>query len=253
MNTISIAGGGVTGRAHLRAGRGSQDAMAWRAGDVAIAVVCDGCSGGARSEVGAAIGARLWVAALAERIDAGSDLDGDAPWDAARDAVVARLGELARAMGGELARTVRDHFLFTSVIAVWNGRQVAVRAIGDGVIAIDGHVRALGPFEDNAPPYLGHALVGDPPVWSARIVRASDSVDRVLIATDGAATAAIDDLAALARDERWFKNPDALRRHLAIVNREDLVWDAERGAVARVGAPLDDDATIVVLRKERAS
>jgi hypothetical protein len=252
MNTISIAGGGVVGRAHRRLGRGSQDAMAWRAGDVAIAVVCDGCSGGARSEVGAAIGARLWVAALAERFDAGSDLDGDALWDAARDEVVARLADLARAMSGALADVVREHFLFTTVIAAWNARHVAVRAIGDGTIAIDGDVRALGPFDDNAPPYVGHALVGAAPPWSVRVVRASDSVDRVLIATDGAG-APLGDLAALARDERWFRNPDALRRHLAIVNREELVWDAERGAVARVGAPLEDDATIVVLRRERAS
>jgi hypothetical protein len=250
MNTIEIAGGSVAGRAHVRLGRGSQDAMAWRAGERAIAVVCDGCSGGARSEVGAAIGARLWVAALAQRLDAGLDLDDEALWDGARDAVVARLDELAGAMHGPPAEKVSTHFLFTSVIAVWTDRQLAVRAIGDGAFAIDGELCALGPFDDNAPPYVGYAMLGEAPAWSASVRLAT--AERVLIATDGALAAALGDLGALAQIDRWFANPDALRRHLAVVNREELVWDAERGAIERRGAPLDDDATIVVMRR-RAS
>ena len=234
MNTIEIAGGSVAGRAHLRAGRGSQDAMAWRAGEVAIAVVCDGCSGGARSEVGAAIGARLWIAALAERIDAGSDLDDGALWDGARDAVVARLADLAGAMDGPPEKNVTSHFLFTSVIAAWTERKVAVRAIGDGAFAIDGELHALGPFDDNAPPYVGYAIVGAPPAWSCARVVAADELDRVLLATDGATPL---DLPAIARDDRWFRNPDALRRHLFVSDRDQV--------------SLADDATIVVMRRAR--
>src|SRR5438132_2953891 len=134
MNTIEIAAGSVVGRAHRRAGRGTQDAFAAaRVDGGAVAVVCDGCGGGARSEVGAAIGAHLWATAIAERIGVGVDLEDDEPWCGARGAVLARLRELARAMGDDLGAIVRAHFLFTSVIAVWTARQVAVAAIGDGV------------------------------------------------------------------------------------------------------------------------
>jgi hypothetical protein len=241
MNTISIAGGSVVGRAHRRAGRGSQDAFAFgHAGPVAIAVVCDGCGGGARSEVGAAIGARVWTAAIAAQVETGAGVD----LDGARDAVLAHLRDLATAMGGGAA-VVREHLLFTSVIAVWTPDRVEVRAIGDGVIAIDGEVTTVGPFADNEPPYLAYGLLGATPPWSRAIVR--DHARSVLIATDGAA--ALGDLAPFTDDARWFAHPDALRRRLAVINREELVYDAARGAIERRGAPLDDDTTLVVLRR----
>src|SRR5437764_10774120 len=138
MHTIEIAAGSVVGRAHRRAGRGGQDAFAIeRRGGGAVAVVCDGCGAGARSEVGAAVGARLWAAAIAERIGLGAGLDDDELWRGARDAVLARLRDLAAAMGGDLGDTVRDHFLFTSVIAAWTGAHRVVPGIGDRVPASD--------------------------------------------------------------------------------------------------------------------
>jgi hypothetical protein len=244
MNTISIAGGSVVGRAHRRAGRGSQDAFASaHAGGAAIAVVCDGCGGGARSEVGAAIGARLWTAAIAAQVETGAGVD----LDRARDAVLAQLGALAIALGGALDEVVRTHLLFTTVVAVWTPARLEVRAIGDGVIAIDGLVTTVGPFADNEPPYLAYGLLGATPPWSCTIARASSDARTVLIATDGAT--ALAELAPFTDDARWFAHPDALRRRLAVINREELIYDAARGAIERRGAPLDDDTTIVVMRR----
>ncbi len=54
---FQIAAGSVTGQRHLAARRNNQDAFAWWSGrDGLVAVVCDGCSGGAHSEVGAKLG-----------------------------------------------------------------------------------------------------------------------------------------------------------------------------------------------------
>ncbi len=272
MNTkpssaIRMAAGSVVGRAHRRLGRGNQDALALVAtGGAAVAVVCDGCGSGARSEVGAALGARLWAAAIAERIGAGVDLEDDGLWCGAQDAVLVRLRELATAMGGDLDATVREHFLFTTVIAAWTERQVAAAAIGDGVIAFDRDVDVLGPFADNQPPYVGYGIVGDAQAFTRRLVRRADDVSAIAIATDGAA-AFVDDgetlrdaggepigsFAQFTADARWWRNPDALRRRLAVINREELGIDWARGAIDRRGAPLEDDTTIVVLRRGGAS
>jgi hypothetical protein len=262
MNTKwNVAAGSVVGRAHRRLGRGNQDQFASLAlGGGLVAVVCDGCGSGARSEVGAALGARLWAAAIAERIGLGVDLDDDELWCGARDAVTERLRDLAAAMGGALDATVREHFLFTSVIAACTADRVALAAIGDGVIAIDREVRVLGPFEDNQPPYLGYGILGEPPPFTTRIVRNADDVQALLIASDGA-EAFVDGALRDAGDEeigtlaqftgsaRWFGNPDALRRRLAVINREEVGIDWDRGALDRRGAPLEDDTTIVVLRR----
>ena len=70
MNT-EVAAGSVAGRMHRRLARPNQDAVSWiRARRGVVLVVCDGCGGAPRSEVGAALGARLWSRALVERLDA---------------------------------------------------------------------------------------------------------------------------------------------------------------------------------------
>jgi hypothetical protein len=68
MDTITAT---VTGARHLRVARNGQDAAAAASGPGwAAAAVCDGCSAGAYSEVGARLGAALVVAALARRLAA---------------------------------------------------------------------------------------------------------------------------------------------------------------------------------------
>src|SRR6185369_10524189 len=93
---IRAAVAAVTGARHLRSARNGQDAaVCWRGkaghgwsgslgldevetwsdgkrrGDAAAVVVCDGCSGGAGSEVGARLGAALFARVLGARLQAG--------------------------------------------------------------------------------------------------------------------------------------------------------------------------------------
>ncbi|HEY3351799.1 MAG TPA: protein phosphatase 2C domain-containing protein [Polyangia bacterium] len=256
MRAFAIAGGSVTGRAHVATGKPNQDAFAWAAGPGALAcVACDGCGSAPHSEVGAQLGARLAAAALLERLTAG-----DAPSSAALRAAVhaelcATLGELARAMSpsmsgygsARLARTVEDCFLFTIVAAVVTPAETAILALGDGLLATDGDVVRLGPFPNNEPPYLGYALLEaapPPPRLQLQLQRVvpTAALRTLLIGTDGAAElAAARPLDDLWRDGRCFANPDVLRRRLTVLRRE---------GAGQPGLIVDDTTLVVVTRRE---
>ncbi|HUJ62947.1 MAG TPA: protein phosphatase 2C domain-containing protein [Kofleriaceae bacterium] len=241
MDTIEIAAAQVTGARHLRATRNGQDAAAaWTERDAAAIVVCDGCSAGASSEVGARLGAALAVRAIAERLGAGERADDPALWHGVRAALVRALGELA----AQLPRgAFHDALLFTVVAAAAGGERAAVWAIGDGAFAIDGAVHALGPFADNQPPYLAYDLLGEPA--QARLYGANGA-RAIAVATDGALELP-GGLAALC-DAR---HGEALRRRLAVLARDDerICWNERR--VARAPAALQDDCAIALLRRPR--
>src|SRR5215467_2985954 len=97
VTPFEIAGGSVTGRAHVAAGRNNQDAFCWASdADGLVAVVCDGCSSGPHNEVGAQLGARLFVQAATRLLSSNlevADLLGQVGQD-----VLARLRVLAREM-----------------------------------------------------------------------------------------------------------------------------------------------------------
>ncbi len=243
---LELAVGSVAGWAHRRAGRPNQDAaQVVRVGAGAAIAVCDGCGSGRRSELGATLGARLWTEVLAARLRAGARLD-DAALAAVADEVLVRLAPVAAALGGELALATREHLLFTSVVAAISDDEIVVAAVGDGVVALGDEVVVLGPFADNAPPYLTEAWFGAPRAlvtWR----RGRDEIAQLVLATDGAVPLAgeLDELAAL---DVIYRNPVALERRLRLLadERVDLDWDAQR--VTRHRARLDDDTTAVFAR-----
>lgn len=242
MYTISTASAAVIGARHLRIGRNGQDAAAtWMGDGCAAAVVCDGCSSGAWSEVGARLGAQLAIRFLREALLAEArprDL-----WPVLRSQLVAELARLADAIGGERERVVHDHFLFTIVAAAYRDDEVAVWALGDGGYALGDRVVALGPFADNQPPYLGYDLLGSPQPSHLEVATACD---RVIVATDGAIEVGLEVV-----DDKCFAHPDALRRKLAVLAKpgERIDWDARR--VVRTPAALQDDGAIAALRWTR--
>ena len=237
MNTKAI-GAAVTGARHLRTQRNGQDAVAvWADGDAACVVVCDGCGSGASSEVGARLGAQLFVAAVAAHLE---DAGLDASMAIARAEVARAIGALIERMPGDPRDALHEHFLFTVIAAASLGGEAIVYAIGDGAYAIDGRTHVLGPFADNQPPYLAYDLVGDG--RPAHAVRASCA--SIVVATDGAEALDLADFAAV----RFAGHPDALRRHLAVLARtsEKVEWEARR--IERVPALIQDDCAIGVLR-----
>jgi hypothetical protein len=238
MDTITAT---VTGARHLRVARNGQDAAAAAAGPGWVAAaVCDGCSAGAYSEVGARLGATLVVAALARRLARGEP---GALWGEVRAEVIGALAALVDRMGDDRVRAVVDHFLFTIVAVAATREGASVCAIGDGTYAFDGETRVLGPFADNQPPYLGYALLGDEPPAHVEVVPAGTRV--VALGTDGAGELA----GGLGRftDPCYLAHADRARRELAVLarGREVIDWDERR--VVRT-AELHDDCAIAVVR-----
>lgn len=272
IERFEIAGGSVSGRSHLLAGKGNQDAYHWSIEERSlVAVVCDGCGSGAQSEVGAAIGARLVVAGVSRAIALGGAVDSAALWEEVRANVLARLSDLVSAMGGKRSRLVSEMFLFTVVGLAAAADRAVIFAAGDGLFAVGDDVERLGPFARNEPPYLGYGLLEEDPLGpsSPRLLvhRAfsTSELDTVLLGTDGAAD--LPDLAArpmpggegeqvgpLRRfweEDTHFTNRDAVRRRLARINREITrpVWSEKR--LAKEPGLLEDDTTVVVIRRRR--
>ena len=243
MDTKSVSAA-VIGARHLRAARNGQDAAAsWTGDGTAAIVVCDGCGSSPSSEVGARLGAKLWIGELARELEAGGDPSDLAMWTRVRAAAIAALGCLADTLAGDRERVVADYLLFTVVAAAVRRDRAGVWAIGDGVYALDGRQRTLGPFADNEPPYVGYELLGTR--IEPHFATHTADVGRAIVATDGALelTLPLDDLVA----EPAFTHPDALRRRLALLARGDerIRWDDRR--IVRTPAALQDDCAVAAL------
>ena len=242
LDAWRVAGGSVIGSAHRRSDRPNQDAwVVARRERALVGVVADGCGSAPHSEVGAWLGARVWAQIVHELLDTGLLPDDPALWRLACAASLERLRGVLEGLPGPLEDRVREAMLFTLVGFVLTPARLVVHAIGDGLICLDGRTRALGPFPDNAPPYLGYGLLGATP--QVEIVHALDADDfeRLVIASDGA-----EDLDALASfaDPILLGRPHGLARTLARVNREQLCvdWDAE--VVEHSRGILRDDTTL---------
>lgn len=228
--TLSCAAGSVTGRDHVRAGRDGQDGWAVvETPTLVAAVVTDGCSSGASSELGARLGARWLAALVARRFDAST------PVASARSVtrtLVAHLAVTARSLSPARRlepAIVGDALLFGFLAAVVTGDHALVFGVGDGVVWVDGVTTVIDPGPENAPPYPAYALLG---ATIEPVVHFAGKAQAVAIATDGAAPIA-GELGALANDARLFRNRSLLRKRLAVR-----------------GAELWDDTTIAIVRRE---
>lgn len=237
---FELAAASVVGIDHYKAGRNGHDGFHWElADDLAVAVVCDGCGSGRHSEVGAKLGAALIGRELAQRIRAGSDLGpGSALWRDVPRAAIEQLSLVARGLSGSLQDAVTDYLLFTIVGVILTPAETVFFSLGDGVFAVNGEQIELGPYPDNAPPYLAYALVdGTTPQLNIERHVATSDLRHVAIGTDGAARLA---LPAFCENDLFFRNPDGLRRALFLMTR------SESGG-------LRDDATVIALRRRAAA
>lgn len=268
--TFDIAAGSIPGRDHVGAGRllvgrNNQDACAWRCtGDWTLAVVCDGCSSGIHSEVGAALGARLVLAGLERRV-AGAGADGFASRLAdLRHEVLRQLADLSQALGGELATTVSDYLLFTVLGAAVGPEATLLFALGDGVFYVNGDLLRIGPYPGNAPPYLGYALLADGSDLDFALVRSlpTAEVTSLLVGTDGVldlaaaadrtvpgTTEPVGPIAGFWERDVYFANPDAIRRRLARMNSSAVRLDGRTGETVQEPGLLRDDTSLIVIRR----
>jgi len=263
---FQLAGGTVAGRMHTISGRNNQDAFAWASTPQGfVAVVCDGCGSSPHSEVGAQLGARLVAKTMAVQLSRGESPESPAFWQSARTEVLETLGGLAGVLGGNPVDAVADYLLFTAIGAVITETSARCFSAGDGLIAVNGRPVVIGPFPDNAPPYIAYALFeegGDKYRFDLHDSIPTSELQSLVLGTDGAAELLevegdnlpgrdepVGAFSQLWTDDRIFDNPDYLRRRLHLIARDAARPDWDGRELRTDPGLLGDDATLIALRR----
>lgn len=258
-----LLSGSVRGRLHQRLDLPNQDAAFFEHWpDGLAAVLCDGCGSARDSATGAVLLSRLTVASLARHRHMLHSMTGlpvvDAYLEQVRQDVLSTLRSLVAASGAGADRLVGECLLCTILGLAVVGPHTIIFGLGDGLLTVNGEIRALGPFPDNAPPYLAYALAHGVEAADERLrftchaLLATEDVTSIMLGTDGVADALAAEHAPLPGTDEPFgllrrfwddatyeRHPDLLRRRLARANR----------AVPGVPGLLPDDTTLVVLRR----
>ncbi len=272
---FQLAAGSVIGREHVVSGKNNQDAArSLITENATIAVVCDGCGSRPHSEVGAKVVAQLTIATIADQISLVSLGD----WDALRQQLLTSLRVVVATLGGDLEETVRDYFLCTIVGAVLTPTDTSLFSLGDGVILLNGNQTDLGTHANNAPPYLAYGILEELDAQDGNAAMAKKwaaisqfrchhhiptaEVESILIGSDGVADLIqvadrplpgkpelVGEVSQFWQDDRYFKNPDMVRRRLSLINREVTLLDQQTQQLTKHPGLLPDDTTLVVIRR----
>ena len=269
-NQFEIAMGTITGSSHLAPllWRNNQDAISvLMSDDAIIAVVADGCSSSVHSEAGAQIFSNMLTRKIRTALVQASQTmacEGDEIFFQAilaevKDDLLAEMRILAHGMGDNFRRVINDYFLFTLAGAIITKGLTCVFSLGDAVFFINDEKITSGPYPENKPPYLAYGLI--PTEIPAELVKfqilgikPTNEVQHLLLGTDGAQdliSGADKNLPGTNQklggidqfwfQDRYFKNPDIVRRRLALANK----------ATNDESALLPDDTTIIIVRRKK--
>jgi hypothetical protein len=152
--------GQVSGREHKIRNKNYQDAYYLKSHrNHEVAILCDGCGSGIKSESGAQITSVFAAHELCTMIDKETPFS-DIPY-LLGEQIVKFLGSLLNLyhFGNEVERVafIANHLLFTLYGAVASNHQILLFGWGDGLIAINKEVHIFD--SGNAPYYLGYQLV----------------------------------------------------------------------------------------------
>lgn len=268
--SVAFAAGSVLGTDHRRTGRNNQDA--WRiakAEGAFAAVVCDGCGSHSDSEIGAKLGARMLSQRFLRQAISDPQHFVEHLLDPLLDTVLA-LQQIVGSIGVPSKELLYEGFLFTFVAVVASAEVAACFAIGDGVAFVNGVRLPFATFVDNAPPYLGYAVMGDGAKTLARDLVVlqtlpTNELDSFLIGTDGVAdlieaeaqtlpgkTELVGPIQRWWQEDRFFRNSDQVRRTLSLVNQEALSFDWDARSFQKISGRLKDDTTLIAGRKMEA-
>jgi serine/threonine protein phosphatase PrpC len=276
FNNFEFATGSVVGTYHTRTNKNNQDSFFYvEHQDHIIGVVCDGCGSGEYSEVGANIGgpALAWELSASGIHKAGNDPSKiDELLKRVRILVSSRLSKCASRVGLPYVESVSDYFLFTVVAFVIGREYTYIISIGDGFYALNQKQVTLGPFENNAPPYIAYNLVADrlqgitkeELCFVVHEVISTPEVKSIVLGTDG-----VDDLieaeskkipgkeelvgpmSQLWENDLFFNNHAALERRLCLINRTTSRINRKTKALQVERGHLKDDTTLVVIRRKQ--
>ncbi len=285
LDKFEVVGGTITGRLHMLGNRHNDDAFVISATpEFIVGVVSDGCGDALDSSLGASIGSKLIANRIIHRL-----LRHGVPI-AKNEGIgmAARFSQklqvwledcnidiltYSRIIADCLYLTTREkfienHFLYTAIGFIVTDTFYATFAIGDGMIAVNGDVKTLGPFPSNRPPYVCYPLLKvDFPegqlTLKLRNIGFTSDLQSIMIGSDGltefpalsnkthpGTSDKVGDVSQFWTDDRYFNNSDAIRRKLFQMNRYDKLVDFSKGEVNILSPLLTDDTTMVVLRKK---
>jgi len=271
ISDFQVAYGTTVGTEHLRLKKNNQDGYAVCEGLIRgkfarVGVVCDGCGSQQSSEVGAKLAAPLLAHSI---MDYATLAKGDikrALYLAEED-LLADLRKLSRGMAGAnpgWTGTVSQTFLFTIIGFIMTPEWTWIFSLGDGVYGLNNNFNTKE-YEGNAPPYLGYRLVDSKfKNLSLDIDERvpTEEVQNLLIGSDGVAQLAelgehnmpgkekqVGPISQFWEEDRYFKNPDMVRRKLFLMNRETVSPDWENKILRRHPGLLEDDTTLIVIRR----
>lgn len=265
---FEVATGTITGTEHRRLGKNNQDAhYCIVSEDYTIAIVCDGCGSRPHSEVGAKIGARLAGEVIAKKLSTGTSFGLDESfWQQVQQDILCHIHSFATAMGGDFFQTIQDYFLFTILGVIFlSSENATIFSVGDGVIFVNGIAKNIEKFSGNAPAYLAYKLLDKNLKkcdFKINYQTNIHEIESILIGTDGVhdLVAAKDkkipgkaeNVGSISRfwqEDRYFKNPDMIHRHLALLNRDIYKPEWQKQQLIREMGLLPDDTTLIVIRK----
>lgn len=287
QETFEFASGSVQGRDHRVAGRNNQDAVLLRHSDHAtIGIIADGCGSSKYSEVGASVTSLILAGKIEDDIDyipaeclEDSDLAIDPVgfWEERRQETLSGLEQLSDSWigpwEGAWQRVMVDYLLCTTLAVIVTPTFTSFATIGDGALIINGTPVPLGPFPNNEPPYLAYGMF-KPRQNATKETRfnvvtvSNDGLNHFLIGTDGALdlmrnadrkipspnkTEMVGPISQFWTEDRYFKNGDALRRRLTLINRDVIHPDWEQRTLNTEYGLLPDDTTMIVGRRRKVA
>jgi hypothetical protein len=268
---FEIASGSIVGRKHRHIYQNNQDGYDYIRNElVTIAVVCDGCSSGKHSEVGAKLGAKLVVKVIADQLKEESQTEIVSKitpefWQKISEKVVKQLRQITETLtiDQSLTQIVNDYFLFTIVGVVITPLETVIFSVGDGVIALNDEIKIVGEEYQNKPPYLAYNLCNYSEEVELEIHYQipTEQVSSLLIGTDGVKdlitsenkpipgkSETVQNLSQFWLQDRYFNNPDMIRRYLYLLNQDISKADWKQQQINKQVGLLPDDTTLIVIR-----
>jgi hypothetical protein len=276
------------GRDHIKVsgvlvGKNNQDAYHLSTyGGIELAITADGCGSYSHSEVGSTMIVRLLTKAIRANLRRtrkdcdGTTSGGEAPgadfWLRVREDCLTGIRATAMLMADDqesLNEVIRQYFSASISGALVTAEYTQFFSLGDGVCSVNGTVVSKGEYPGNKPPYLSYCLVSSdfddrPELLKFQVMTVPTSeISWYAIGSDGVLQfisavgrlmpgnrQPLPSLEQIALSNRFFENPEALRRVLVLANNE-TTYLTEGGRIATNLGLLLDDCTVIIGRRVR--
>jgi serine/threonine protein phosphatase PrpC len=244
MAEFTVRSGSVVGSEHLLRAANNQDKYRYSQFVVggrpyAVGVVCDGCSEGQHSEVGAALLAEFLTRRAEKLLHDGFQV-AEVP-DLLYHWALQFLKSLSGWLIGtdynqnELTSLAKDYLLATVVGFIVGDEHTVIFSAGDGLILVNGHASVLN--QDNRPAYLAYDILNPAHLTENRVrtsfetqIYATSAIERLAIWTDGFDPALAHELAELS------SHPRALQRKLNVWANQKRFHDDTTGILLEVNS-----------------